>query len=496
MPIRLRIVFSTAALIAACLLVLGGGIYVMMSRHLHDSLDSRLLNVFGNYQSSFQERPDAWYVPGSGLLVIPQNLNPNPFASSGLYIQILDENGIIQKRSDNLGNDVIQISRAAFERSAAGDRVFYTTMGANGTLRVLSAPLYSPQRDETWFIQIAEPLAPVERTLGALKRALMIGSTMATILLAAGAWVISKGALSPLARMSHTARSIGSTRDLSQRIDPPRTHDELQDLAETFNDMLARLEETFNAQRRFVADASHELRTPLTALRANSEIMLRQIDSGIIDSDDLREGLTDVRDEVDRMTRLVQNLLTLARADVGWRPEMEPVDLVEIIRDAGRFATPLAHGRPFSISLPIPDSDGSEPQVVVEGNADQLRQLILILLDNAFTYASPEGDVTLALERDGRDAIIAVADTGPGIRPDHLQRIFERFYRADDARSRSYGGAGLGLSIARWIAAIHHGQIDVESEQDDGTTFRIRLPLTTRPIDAAARDTASTVSLA
>lgn len=430
------------------------------------------------------------------MLVIPPNLNPNPFASSGLYIQILDENGIVQERSDNLGTDVIQISRSAFEQSAQGQMVFYTTTGASGRIRVLSGPLYSPQRDETWFIQIAEPLSPVERTLGALKRTLLIGSTLATILLAAGAWVISEGALSPLARMSHTARSIGSTRDLSQRIEPPRTHDELQDLAETFNDMLARLEETFNAQRRFVADASHELRTPLTALRANSEIMLRQVDSGMIDIADLREGLTDVRDEVDRMTRLVQNLLTLARADVGWRPEMEPVDLVEIVRDAGRFATPLAHGRPFEVSLPIPEENGDEPQIVVEGNADQLRQLILILLDNAFTYASQEGDVTLALERDGSDAIIAVADSGPGISPQHLQRIFERFYRADDARSRSFGGAGLGLSIARWIASIHRGEIGVESEPGDGTTFRVRLPLTTRRVDAKAVETSQIPTLA
>ncbi|MEI2616917.1 MAG: ATP-binding protein [Thermomicrobiales bacterium] len=485
MPIRVRIVLATAVLIATSLLILGGGIYVMMSRHLHSSLDSRLQNVFRNYQSNYQEKPDAWFVPGTGVLVIPPNLNPNPFASSGLYIQILDQNGIVQRRSDNLGTDVIQISNEAFAQSAQGDTVFYTTTVANGPVRVLSGPLYSPQRAETWFIQIAEPLTPVQRTLSALKQTLLIGSTMATILLAAGAWVISEGALSPLARMSHTARSIGSTRDLSQRIDLPRTHDELQDLAETFNDMLARLEETFNAQRRFVADASHELRTPLTALRANSEIMLRQVDSGIVDSADLREGLTDVRDEVDRMTRLVQNLLTLARADVGWRPEMESVDLVEIVRDAGRFATPLAHGRPFSISLPAPDVDGAAPQIIVEGNADQLRQLILILLDNAFTYASHEGDVTLTLDRDGQDAIIAVADSGPGIRPEHLRRVFERFYRADDARSRAHGGAGLGLSIARWIAAIHRGEIDVDSELGDGTTFRVRVPITAKRIETA-----------
>lgn len=489
MPIRLRIVLATAVLIAVSLLILGGGVYVTMSRHLHSSLDDRLKSVYRSYQSNLQEQPDAWYIPGTPYIVIPPDLDPNTFASSGLYIQILDENGIVQDRSTNLGSNVIQIQGDAFQRNVLGETVRYTLSTENGRLRVLSGPLYNSSRNETSIIQIAEPLAPIERTLGALRQTLLIGSTLAVLLLAAGAWVISEGALSPLSRMSHTARAIGNTRDLSQRIDPPKTHDELQLLAETFNDMLARLEETFNAQRRFVADASHELRTPLTALRANSEIMLRQIDSGILDSDDLREGLTDVRDEVDRMTRLVQHLLTLARADVGWRPEMEPVDLIEIVRDAGRFATPLAHGRSFEISLPQAE-DGSEPQIIVNGNTDQLRQLILILLDNAFAYSPEDGDVSLTLDCNADEAVIAVSDSGPGISDEHLQRIFERFYRAEAARSRGYGGAGLGLSIARWIVSIHGGQIDVESDVGDGTTFRIRLPRIATPeqlIDVPAR---------
>jgi signal transduction histidine kinase len=277
--------------------------------------------------------------------------------------------------------------------------------------------------------------------------------------------------------MSNTARSIGRTGDLSQRLQPPKTHDEAQHLGETFNDTLSRLEETFIAQRRFVADASHELRTPLTALRANADIMLRQIESGIYDRDDLIEGLTDVRDEVDRMTRLVQHLLTLARADVGWRPELETIDLIDAARDAARVATPLVRGQQFEVDIPPPGPDGQPAQIDVRGNADQLRQLILILLDNAFTYAPADSDVTLAVRVENSDAVLTVHDTGPGIAPDHLRRIFERFFRTDDARARSSGGTGLGLAIARWIVTVHDGQITAASTPGEGTTFEVRLPL-------------------
>jgi signal transduction histidine kinase len=314
-------------------------------------------------------------------------------------------------------------------------------------------------------------------TLSTLKRNIIWGSVFSTLMLASGAWLVGDAVMRPFSRMSNTVRSIGRTGDLSQRIQPPKTRDEAQYLGETFNEMLARLEETFNAQRRFVADASHELRTPLTALRANADIMLRQIESGIHDRDDLAEGLTDVRDEVDRMTRLVQHLLTLARADVGWRPELDVVDLVDTARDAARVASPLVRGQQFEVEMPPPGPDGVVPDIDVRGNADQLRQLILILLDNAFTYAPAGSDVRLAVTLDEDEAVLSVHDTGPGIAPDHLRRIFERFFRTDDARARSSGGTGLGLAIARWIVSVHDGTIAADSTPGEGTTFEVRLPL-------------------
>lgn len=469
MPLRLRIALSTAALMAVSLLILGGGVYITLSRSLDSSVESRLRSVY----QSYLQNPGRWTLsPGQWTL----ETSLDAPASAGAYIQLSPSDGDVVKKSDNLGRFEIPAPEIAADDGRRPSTVYYRGSINGVPIQVLSGPLHTPTGQIAGYVQVAEPLSTVNRTLDALKRTLLVGSILATVVLSVGAWIIGDAALEPLSRMTQTARQIGSTRDLSRRIDPPRTNDEVQDLAETFNDMLARLEESFDAQRRFVADASHELRTPLTALRANSEIMLRQIDSGMLDRAELTEGLTDVRDEVDRMTRLVQNLLTLARADVGWRPEMEAVDLADVARDAARVALPLARGHELTFDAP-PLPDGR--RVEVFGNADQIRQLILILLDNAFTY-TPRGTrvrLDIGIDHGDEHGTIRVTDSGPGISPEHRRRIFERFYRADDARTSASGGAGLGLSIARWIVTIHDGVIDVESNPGSGATFTVRLPL-------------------
>lgn len=471
MPIRLRITLATAALMAIALAALGTGMYITMSSSLHNDVDSRLRRVY----ESFQQNPGTWLTAQGQFREL--KTNPEPFTSAGTLLQIMDVSGTVQVRSDNLGEEQLPVSPGVLSRNLRSDPVVYTTTVAGEPLRVYSGPLNNPRGELAAFVQVAEPLRPVNATLSTLKRNIIWGSVFSTLMVACGAWLVGDAAMRPLAKMSITARSIGRTGDLSKRLTPPKTRDEAQHLAETFNEMLSRLEETFNAQRRFVADASHELRTPLTALRANADIMLRQIESGIYGRADLAEGLTDVRDEVDRMTRLVQHLLTLARADVGWRPELEPVDLVDVARDAARVAAPLVRGQQFELTMPPPGPDGRAPDIDVLGNADQLRQLILILLDNAFTYAPAASDVTLSVALDGDEAVLSVHDTGPGIAPDHLLRIFERFFRTDDARARSSGGTGLGLAIARWIVSVHNGEISADSAPGEGTIFEVRLPL-------------------
>jgi two-component system, OmpR family, sensor kinase len=470
MPIRLRIALATTVIMMLSLVVVGSGVYFVTSRGLHGDVDVRLRSVY----ESYSRNPGQIRIAADGRPTLATF--PEPFASSGVYIQVLDSRGNVGARSENLGQQIIPVEATTLERNAAYELVYYTIETDHQELRVLSARL--PQEvigPFTIFVQVAEPLGPVNDTLAGLRQTLIVGSLLATMLLGVAAWMLGDAVMRPLARMSNTARAIGRTSDLSRRIDPPQTKDEVQRLAETFNDMLSRLEETFSAQRRFLADASHELRTPLTALRANSDIMLRQIEAGILDADQLTEGLTDMRDEVDRMSRLVHNLLMLARADVGWRPELERVEVVEVVRDAARIAAPLVKGHQFDVVLPAP-GEGDDGSLDVWGNADQLRQLLLILLDNAFTYAPAGTRVALAAGASDDQIIMSVSDSGPGIPPEHLKRIFERFYRTDDARTRSSGGAGLGLAIARWIVSVHDGDISVASRPGQGTTFTIRLP--------------------
>jgi two-component system, OmpR family, sensor kinase len=477
MSIRLRIALSTATIMLLSLLILGTGIYLTTSRSLHSDVDTRLGTVFDSYRRD----PGLWLLPTGEIQIRP---NPDPFASSGVYIQIMDPTGTVRRRSENLGNQTLPADPEVLSANRQMEPVLYTVDSFEQELRVISAPIFLADRLIA-FVQVAEPLGPLQRTLGELQRNLIFGGVFATIAAGFGAWLVGGAAMGPLSRMAGTARTVGRTGDLSRRLESPGTGDEAQLLADTFNDMLERLEETLNAQRRFVADASHELRTPLTALRANTDIMLRQVEHGIVERDDLVEGLTDVQTEVDRMTRLVQNLLILARADVGWRPEIETLDIVEVVRDAARIASPLTRGQRFELDAPIP-ANGVAPEVTVGGNADQLTQLILILLDNAFAYSPPDTEVTLAIAHNDDDAVITVTDTGPGIEEDHLRRIFERFYRADDARGRFTGGSGLGLSIARWIVSVHDGEIDVDSTVGEGTTFTIRIPLAD-PADALQR---------
>lgn len=477
MSIRQRIALATSVVVLISLLGLSAGVYYTTSASMRSEVDNRLENIYRTYERDpgfFRRNAD-----GSIELV----LQPDQVTSAGQYVQVLSATGGLLDRSATLGNVDIPISDQALARAVQGTPTYYrttirSTSGSTSTqlIRVYMGPIYLPA-DVMIIVQVGESLGPMNATLAELRRNLLAGSALTIILLSLAAWLVTDAAMRPLKRISETAHTIGRTTDLSQRLTPPRTRDDVQQLAETFNEMLTRLEGTFNAERRFVADASHELRTPLTALRANADIMLRQIKSGAIDHSDLAEGLSDIRDEADRMSRLVNNLLTLARADVGWRPDLGPVSVVAVARDVARIAQPLVRGQRFEVRTTAEQaatgSIGDTTRVL--GNADQLTQLLMILLDNAFTHAPAGSEVVLEITSDDSDVTIHVRDTGPGIAPEHLRRIFERFFRTDDARARSSGGAGLGLSIARWIVSVHRGDIRVRSERGNGTTFTVVL---------------------
>ena len=315
------------------------------------------------------------------------------------------------------------------------------------------------------------------------------------ILAGGGGWLLARRVLRPVDQMTQAARRIGAER-LAERLEGAETDDELGRLARTLNEMLARLEAGFAQIRRFSADASHELRTPLTILKGEIEVALRSARAPA----EYERVLASALEEVERMARLVDDLLMLSRADAGaLRWEKGPVELDRLVEDVAKQGEVLGRVRAIQVSI------ASLEPLIVHGDEPRLRQLLLNLVDNAVKYTPQGGRVTLSLyhARGGPDgqavpqlaaspdpptssapppaaagwAEIAVVDTGVGIPPEALPRIFERFYRVDDARSREAGGTGLGLCIARTIAEAHEGRIGVESVTGVGSTFTVRLPL-------------------
>jgi len=286
-------------------------------------------------------------------------------------------------------------------------------------------------------------------------------------------WVVAGRVLRPIGRITAVARDIQAT-DLSRRIELPGPEDELKQLADTFDAMLARLDAAFAAQRQFTADASHELRNPLAIIRTNVDVALADPHA---DPDDLRHTITVVKRASDRMARLVDDLLALARRQEPTL-EHEPVDLgVAVTEASDDFVVPAA-ARNIVLDRAI------APGVVVTGDRDALKRAVANLLDNAVRLAPAGSRIRLATGSEGDRAWIAVADEGPGIAPEDQPHVFDRFWRADKARSRADGGTGLGLAIVRQIAQSHGGSIRLQSKVGVGSSFVIWLPVTTPSAEA------------
>jgi signal transduction histidine kinase len=285
-------------------------------------------------------------------------------------------------------------------------------------------------------------------------------------------WVVAGRVLAPIGRITSVARDIQAT-DLSRRIQLPGPEDELKQLADTFDAMLARLDAAFAAQRQFVADASHELRNPLAIIRTNVDVALADPDAS---PDDLRQAIAVVKRAGDRMTLLVDDLLALARRQEPTL-EHEPVDLGAAVAEASDDFVVPAEARGIVLDRAI------APGVVVTGDREALKRVVANLLHNAVRLAPAESRIRLATGSEGNRAWIAVADEGPGISPEDQAHVFDRFWRSDKARSRSDGGTGLGLAIVRQIVASHGGEVRLNSKVGVGSSFVVWLPITPPAVD-------------
>jgi signal transduction histidine kinase len=289
-------------------------------------------------------------------------------------------------------------------------------------------------------------------------------------------WVVAGRVLRPIGRITSVARDIQAT-DLSRRIELPGPDDELKQLADTFDAMLARLDAAFAAQRQFTADASHELRNPLAIIRTNVDVALANPNA---DPEDLRQTIVVVKRASDRMARLVDDLLALARRQEPTL-EHEPVDLgVAVAEASDDFVVPAAARNIVLDRVTAPD-------VVVTGDRDALKRAVANLLENAVRLAPTGSRIRLATGSEGDRAWIAVTDEGPGIAPEDQPHVFDRFWRADKGRSRADGGTGLGLAIVRQIAESHGGEVRLQSKVGVGSSFVIWLPVTATPPEPTPR---------
>lgn len=394
---------------------------------------------------------------------------PTP-AKLGTFLQIRTLDGDVLNQSPQLDESlVLPLSETALQAARRGETWVEITPVDSERLLIHNQP-FTAEDGTPLILQMAGSLAAQDQNLNTLGQILSIGSIVAVIVAFGGGWLLAGVTLRPINRLRQTAQTIGTEQDFNRRVDHTGPNDEIGQLATTFNDMLAQLqaayvqvEETLQAQRRLVADASHELRTPLTTLRGNIGLLQRQPP---INKEDRTDILADMVDETERLMRLVNDLLVLARADAGRPLPQEPVALKPLLDDVYQQIKLLAPHRTIHYQ--------PAANITVVGNNDALKQVLLILLDNAFKHTPPEAGVSLTTALNNGHVAIEVADTGPGISPAHLPHIFDRFYRGDEARSGP--GAGLGLAIASELTQAQNGTLTVQSQPGQGTTFTLTFP--------------------
>jgi heavy metal sensor kinase len=443
---RLTLWFTAAC--TAAMVVLGGAIWLIVRQSLYHAVDDGLRDRVEGIRRFIEDHKTR----------LRLDEVKEEFRAHGDYFQVVDEHGEVIYRGTALaGTTFAPLPPETASTLTDGD------VGGE-PLRFLAQPIRVDDRRFT--IQAAAPLQALQTGLRDAAWLLGAAVPLALLLAAAGGYWLSRRALAPVDRISATARLIGA-ENLSQRLDVVRTGDELERLSETLNEMIARLENAFQKITRFTADASHELRTPLAVMRTTAEVALRAPPGT-----EQRAALEQVVAEVERTTQLVENLLLIAKADSGAAElRLRSVDIVAAVREACTEGEVLARVKGVELTAQLPTAS-----IFVHGDRDALRRLFLILLDNAVKYTPAGGSLAVALQAGDGTIIGTVRDSGIGIDPEHLPHIFERFYRADRARSRAEGGAGLGLAIGRWIAEAHGGRITVESEGRRGSSFHVHLP--------------------
>jgi two-component system OmpR family sensor kinase len=463
--IRFRLVLWFTAILAVILCAFSVFLFYTQSSNLQAEaireLDRRISGVVENVQSSLYQ--------GSGKISLPNGL----LRDTDVLVLLTTDGHVLSSQGPVTAQDAIQIVSTGLQNSPRPSEspVFYWTSPTSQNYVFIITPVQG-QFGITYLIifgGILDPGALIRRFLFTL----IIGSVLTIAVALAGGFWLADRAMRPVKTITQAARTIGET-DLSRRINS-KSKDELGELANTFDAMLARLQAAFDRQRQFVADASHELRTPLTIVNLETSRAIASHRS----QKEYQQALSIIHSENDFMSSLVNDLLTLARMDAGQTTiEKKSLDLSDVVVETVERLTPLATRNGVTLEA------GNLPETWIAGDRQYLLQMLSNLVENAIKYTT--GDHKRVWAETGTSegsAWVRVSDNGPGIAPEHIPHLFDRFYRVDKARTRdtdgetdprSPSGSGLGLSIVQWIAQVHDGKVQVESTPGIGTTFEVR----------------------
>ncbi|MDH4079048.1 MAG: ATP-binding protein [Nitrospira sp.] len=462
MPLRVRLTLWYGSALALVLIIFSVVLYAMTARNLRDAVDESLEDTATIAVRSLEERG---FLP---LLNERELLSQFPeLARIDKFFQIFSPSGTITISSPNIKHHDVPLSRTALETAFSGHSIFESAKYPNEPpLRVISVPIMY-RGNLLYIVQVGTSMETVGETLHRFLILLVVAMPIALAVSLAGGWFLAGRALRPVDEITLAAQRIAAG-DLTQRLGMPPAQDEIGRLAATFNNMIGRLDASFRQIRQFTSDASHELRTPLTVMKGETDLILRRPRP----LEDYKTVLESNLEEIDRMTRIVDELLFLSRADMGEvKMDALPVALEALVEDVHRQARLLGHDRNIEVVL------GTVVPLVVQGDDLRLRELLLNLVENAMKYSHPGGKVEIALLRERQEARLSITDHGIGIAPDDHKRIFQRFFRTDVARAHTKKGTGLGLAICAWIADLHKGRVEVQSELGQGATFTVVLPL-------------------
>ena len=474
MPIRWRLTIFNALVIGGILLALGFALFFLLRKTLLSSVED---TAHDRALAAAKEIDSGEGLDEEGDRLLLDDGLKHGLTHDGVFIVVRDGSGSIITQTLNLSNTGgahDELWRKVLETGKPADGKF--TLREEGLTYVYAVPV-RPDEQPARIVEAGKSYQPAQVNVYKMALVLASGFTVAFLLSVVGAYLLARNALSPVSAVVRAAHRI-TEGDLSKRLPVAHPKDEIGDLAATINGMLSRLEktltrleETIDRQRRFVADASHELRTPLTSIHSYAQVLeewaLRDPQIG-------PESVAAIKRESERMKGLVENLLELARGDEGMKLHLKDNNLTEVVEEAAESARAAVNGKVL-IECPTSKQRVQEEGVSAVFDRERLRQALSILLDNAVKYTPQEGGrVSMRIVQEDASVGVEVSDTGIGIPEEQIPHVFERFYRAEEARSTE--GLGLGLSIARQIAEDHGGSIEARSKPREGSTFIIRIP--------------------